>query len=208
MGSSRAAACSARARAFPNGLAREGDGHDFLGPVHRGSARMRSVNSSVLPDPAGACTRNERDGSPRRVVVGQAFLFRHLGVLVVQVQPQERQGVAGRRDDRPRWGHARGVFVSASIASRQRWRISSQDRPSKYLLSSASVTPAMPRSTSAGPAPPPAAHGSAPAPARPPRRRRRQPAHGGIERQLHVHGPAARPVGFGLGGGRAGLSRR
>ena len=69
------------------------------GPVHRGQQRQDAVGQQL--GLAGSRRRLHQERArrvqrlgARGVVVGQAFLFRHLGVLVVQVQPQERQGVA------------------------------------------------------------------------------------------------------------------
>jgi len=53
---------------FTRGLAREGDGKDLLRPLTLASStRILWMSSSVLPDPAGACTMNERDGSSARI---------------------------------------------------------------------------------------------------------------------------------------------
>ena len=74
---------------FRGGLAREGDGHDFLGPVHRGQQRQDAIGQQL--GLAGSRRRLHQERArrvqrlgARGVVVGQAFLFRHLGVLVVR----------------------------------------------------------------------------------------------------------------------------
>ena len=170
---------------------------DAVGPAARAAGSRRRLHQE-------RARRVQRLGA-RGVVVGQAFFFRHLGVLVVQVQPQERQGVAVFQVVATMshvGGHARGVFVGQRL---DRLAPALADlgpgQPSKYLLSSASVTPAMPRSTSARPCAATCPHGSAPAPARPPRRRRRQPAR----RHRTAVARAGRVRRLGGGRGRAGL---
>src|SRR5690606_26278443 len=56
-------------------------------------ARMRSVSSSVLPDPAGACTINERDGSIAATRTAASLGWR-IDTEILLIQTQKRQYLA------------------------------------------------------------------------------------------------------------------